>query len=80
MAYFMVASCINCGTRITFNPHLVPSLIVNGTKEPLCKNCADKWNQIHRISKGLEPVPIQEGAYEPQKEVTDTDYQEDLDE
>lgn len=61
---FLVCYCINCGARMCCNPVKVPSISVDGRKEPLCRACADKWNQIHRISKGLEPVAIQPDAYE----------------
>lgn len=62
---FMLGSCAACAIPIMFHPHKVPSLRVNGVKQPICRACAERWNQIHRIDKGLEPVPIQEGAYEP---------------
>jgi hypothetical protein len=32
-------ACIHCGTMMTFNPHYVPSIRVQGTKEPLCRGC-----------------------------------------
>lgn len=68
MAYmFVVGSCINCKKTISFNPNYVPSIRVNGEKEPLCKNCFDGWNQIHRISKNLAPVEIHPQAYEPEE-------------
>ena len=57
MAYvFVVSPCVACGLTITFNPARVPSLPVNGVREPLCRECFDKWNQIHKTSKGLEPI------------------------
>jgi hypothetical protein len=67
--YWAIGHCINCGNMISFNPDYVPSIRVDGEKEPLCRGCAQKWNQIHRISKGLEPVSIHPQAYQPQPEV-----------
>ena len=57
----LMAGCINCGRLVFCNPDKVPSLVVNGKREPLCRGCHAKWNKIHR--PGLEPTPIQEGAY-----------------
>ena len=64
---FMVGDCINCQKVITFNPKYVPSLRVppKNKREPLCRNCANKWNQIHRTSKGLQPQEIHKDAYKP---------------
>jgi len=63
---FLTAYCAACGALIPCcNPHRVPSIRINGRKEPICRSCADEWNRIHRTSKGLEAIPIQPGAYEP---------------
>ena len=64
---FGVGICINCKTPMSFNPDKVPSLVVRGEREPLCRSCVERWNEIHRTSKGLSPVPIPEDAYEPQE-------------
>jgi hypothetical protein len=61
---FMVAACANCGEIFSFNPHKVPSLRINGVRHQICQACFRKWNEIHRVSKGLEPIPPKEGAYE----------------
>lgn len=57
---FVVGECIACKGFITFNPNLVPSLRINGVREPLCEACARKWGEIHKT-----PVTIAPGAYEP---------------
>jgi hypothetical protein len=64
---FAIGTCFACGTAIVFNPVKVPSLrpSVSGEKYPLCRACANRWNQIHRIDKGLPPVEIAPDAYEP---------------
>ena len=69
MGYMMMVSpCVNCGKTLICNPDAVPSIRVNGTKEPLCENCFNEWNEIHRTSKGLEPVKLNPKAYEPAEE------------
>jgi len=59
----MLGHCINCARPITFNPVKVPSLEYRGAREPLCKACFERWNEIHRTSKGLEPIPHHPEAY-----------------
>ncbi len=56
-----ICNCIGCGANLAVNPDLCPSLRVNGVREPICRACHARWNQIHR--PGLEPLPIKEGAY-----------------
>lgn len=56
----MIGTCIACKVLIHFNPHKVPSLMVNGRREPLCENCANKWNQLHPENAR----PIDPEAYE----------------
>ena len=66
MAFVTVnGHCINCGTVISANPDKVPSIRVDGEREMLCRNCFDQWNEIHRISKGLDPIPLAPDAYKP---------------
>jgi hypothetical protein len=57
--------CCACGRTVSFNPLRVPSLVVNGRREPLCRFCFHRWNEIHRISKGLKPEPLAPDAYQP---------------
>lgn len=63
---FCMGSCVACKRPITFNPNKVPSIRVNGQREPLCADCFDRWNKLHRTSKGLAPIPINPDAYEPE--------------
>ena len=75
MGYAMIVfECITCGTPTTGNPHKVPSIRIsrengtvrldeNGTREPVCRNCAEIIN-ANRVSEGLNPIPIQKDAYE----------------
>ena len=57
--------CVNCATLIAVNPNTCPSLVVDGKREPLCRACFDRWNQIHRIDKGLPPFKLDPTAYDP---------------
>ena len=67
MFAFVYGSCVGCGRQISFSPNRVPSIRVDGSREPLCRGCFDRWNEIHRTSKGLEPIKLMEGAYAPEK-------------
>jgi len=67
MGYLMLyTACGACGATMLCNPDKVPSLRPGGEGEklPLCRNCFERWNDIHRRQKGLEPVPLLDGAYE----------------
>jgi len=64
----VVGHCINCGAYITFNPFYVPSIRVGGVREPLCRACFARWNELHRTRRGLDSVPLHPAAYEPEPE------------
>ena len=63
---FCTANCINCKRLFTFNPDLVPSVSVNGSKEPICRSCVE-WANPLREAKGLPKIQVMPGAYEPQE-------------
>lgn len=60
--------CAGCQQFISFNPNHVPSITVDGQREPICKACHNEWNQIHRIAHDLEPIALHPDAYAPVKE------------
>lgn len=61
------APCIRCGKPFGCNPELVPSLRINGQREPICEFCHGELNS-KRIEAGLEPWPAPlPGAYEPEE-------------
>lgn len=64
---FMMAPCRACGRAFSFHPHKVPSIRIEGTRYPICRNCMDEANDA-RKRNGLPPHPIAEGAYEPCEE------------
>ena len=63
--------CFGCGKYFSFNPELVPSIRVNsqgrpdprGVRQPICRTCVERVNP-KRITNGLPPIVIPEGAYE----------------
>jgi len=64
MGYVQAMSeCYGCKRLFSYNPVRVPSLIVNGTREPICLDCVERVNP-QRIANGLEPIVPLPGAYE----------------
>lgn len=61
----VLGNCVNCGRFLSFNPDKVPSIRVAGKREPICPRCFGSWNEIHRTSKGLDPLPLHPDAYGP---------------
>lgn len=56
----MMGFCIACKRPISFNPHSVPSLMIDGgNREPLCEICANRWNELHPE----KAKPIRPDAY-----------------
>lgn len=68
MMGWMLASshCIGCRMIFSYNPNRVPSILVNGEREPVCRSCVEAANP-ERIKKGLEPFTIRADAYEPEE-------------
>lgn len=64
---FMVGTCVGCGRIFSFNPLRVPSVRINGVKEPVCRDCAG-WINRAREATGLKPFEIPADAYEPVEE------------
>lgn len=58
MGYVMaMGRCIGCSNVFSFNPVRVPSIRINGTKEPICKECVEKVNPMRRANGVPEIVP-----------------------
>lgn len=60
---FVIGACANCGRVFTFNPHRVPSVVVKGTREPICRPCVDAANP-QRIAAGLDPIVVFADSYD----------------
>lgn len=63
MFAFCVGYCVSCSETFTFNPLRVPSVLVNGVREPVCRVCIERANP-ERIARGLEPIRVLPDAYE----------------
>jgi hypothetical protein len=59
----VLGPCVGCGRLFTFSAERVPSVIVNGHREPVCQMCVDRANP-ERIANGLDPIVVLPGAYE----------------
>lgn len=64
MGYAIVMSpCAACKMIVHYNPHKVPSIRINGSREPLCRRCAERWCELHPeaprpdLSEAYAPVP-----------------------
>lgn len=65
MGYFMVHGyCYGCGQPFMFNAERVPSIRVDGSREPICRNCVEHANPL-RAANGLDPIIIHPDSYEP---------------
>lgn len=74
MAFVAIGCCFVCRGTFTFNPERVPSIRVDGHRQPVCRNCMDRANAV-RKERGLEPHAILPGAYDAQGEETDSDWE-----
>jgi hypothetical protein len=63
MSYALATSaCIGCHRIFSYNPVRVPSIRINGVREPVCMNCIELANP-RRIAGGLEPIVPHPEAY-----------------
>ena len=79
--------CIGCNNLFTFNPERVPSIRIRrdrlgnlvhdpeGNREPICRSCVEAANPV-RIAKGLLPIEILSGAYDPAPDGFDLEDEE----
>ena len=58
------AQCYGCKQPFGFNPVRVPSVRIDGVREPVCPNCVAIANP-KRIANGLAPIVPLPDAYEP---------------
>jgi hypothetical protein len=59
----IMGCCYTCDQLMTFNPERVPSVVVDGQREPLCRNCVERANPT-RVANDLPPIVILPGAYD----------------
>lgn len=68
MGYVMgFSKCYTCNQPFGYNPNYVPSVRVDGIKEPLCKTCIEDANS-KRKALGISQFPVHPQAYEPLNE------------
>lgn len=66
MGYMMaMAGCCCCKLPFSFNPDLVPSVVIDGVRQPICRDCVVRANP-ERKKRGLAVISILPGAYDPQ--------------
>jgi hypothetical protein len=63
---YVIGNCFGCGNRFTFNADKVPSIPINGVREPVCATCVERANPM-REANGLAPIVVLPGAYEPEE-------------
>ena len=65
MGYMLAMGfCYACKNLFSFNPDSVPSILIDGEREPLCMPCINKIN-ARRAEKGHPPfIPLPD-AYKP---------------
>jgi hypothetical protein len=61
---FAHGDCYGCGRLFSFNPLRVPSLPVDGVRQPICEACVARANPL-RVANGLPPIVPFPDAYEP---------------
>lgn len=66
----LIATCAACWRVFSCNPRTVPSIRVDGVREPLCETCARNWNTLHPD----RARPIAPDAYTP---VDETEFGND---
>jgi hypothetical protein len=52
---FVTGECICCHQIFNFNADHVPSVVVNGNREPVCRTCIERANP-ERVRRGLPAI------------------------
>lgn len=60
----MFSACCSCGRVVGYNPMRVPSVRIDGVRQPLCRDCVDRANNL-RIAQQTDPIVVLPGAYDP---------------
>ena len=64
---YVFAPCAACRKVFACSPTRVPSVVIDGMRQPICADCVALANP-QRIANGLEPIHVLPGAYEPDDE------------
>jgi len=60
----VVGECFACHRVFSFSAERVPSIVVDGVRQPICRDCVELANPT-RVANGLEPIRPLPGAYDP---------------
>lgn len=60
----VIGDCVICGIRFSFNADRVPSVRIDGQREPVCRDCINRANEV-RKEQGIDPIYVFPDAYEP---------------
>ena len=60
---FCMGHCVGCRKPFSFNPMKVPSIRMNGKREPICKSCVDVAN-VQRKEHGIDLIVVAHDAYD----------------
>lgn len=65
MGYLMVlGECWACKRLFTFSAERVPSVPIEGVRQPICRTCVERAN-VERAASGRPLITILPGAYDP---------------
>jgi len=68
MGYALAYSaCYGCKRVFGYNPIRVPSVRINGVREPICRDCFERANQLRKL-RGIPTIMMFPDAYEPCEE------------
>lgn len=59
----VMGTCVRCDRLFSFSATKVPSVKINGTRQPLCEQCVGVLN-AERVKLGLPEISVLPGAYE----------------
>jgi hypothetical protein len=61
---FVLGPCVICGNHFSFNAERVPSLVVQGVRQPVCEPCVPAVNgELERLGR-TDRLTILPGSYE----------------
>lgn len=58
-------NCWACQNTFAFDPDRVPSIVVDGKREPLCRHCVKRANKIRKAA-GAPLIVVLPDAYGPE--------------
>ena len=62
----VIGNCVGCNAIFSYNAERVPSITIDGVRQPICEVCVERANPL-RVANGLDPIVVLPGAYEPEQ-------------